>query len=90
MLKYLFKDVSILEAPSIVLTKCREVWDRIIKFKSKEPSVGHVDFNVFNSLAHAFNSIKILNKRDLDQSNWIYTWTPGIRRIFISYKIIYE
>ena len=64
--------------------------DRIIKFKSKEPTVSHVYFNLFDCLPHAFDSIQVLNKRYLNKRNRINTWSTHSVGISITDEIIDE
>ena len=76
MFEYLLKKVGIFKTAGIVLSKRGEMRDFIEHIQPKEPAVCNIDFNLPAGLAHAFDPIKILDKRDLDQHDLGNTFLP--------------
>ena len=48
--------------------------DFIVEVKSQEPTIGQVDFDFFDGLAHAANAIKVLDKDEFNEDNGIDAW----------------
>ena len=65
------KEVGVLKTPTVVLPKGGEVGDFIVEVESQEPTVGQVDFDFFDGLAHAANAIEVLNKDELNEDHGI-------------------
>ena len=42
-------------------------------FKTKEPAVSDVNFDLFDRLTHAANAVEVLNDGDLDEYDRIHT-----------------
>ena len=88
--KYLFKKIGIFKPSGIVFAKCRKMWHLIHHIQTKKPPVSNIYLDFFAGLPHAFDSVEILDKGNLDQHHRIHTWTSVILRVFWGYKIIYE
>ena len=87
---YLFKQISIFKASGIVFPEGRKMRYLIHHIQTEKPSVSNIYLDFFTGLAHTFNSIEILDKRNLNQHDRIHTWTSVIMRVFVNYKTINE
>ena len=65
LLKYLLEQISPFESSFVILAKGTEVWNFIIEVQAKEPSVCNIDFDFFDGLPHASDSIQVLNQDNL-------------------------
>ena len=88
--KDLLKKIGILKAPCIVFPECRKMWHFIHHIQTEKPSVSNIYLDFFTCLPHAFNSIKILDKRNLDQHHGIHAGPTIVLGILVDYKVINE
>ena len=86
--KDLFKQFRILKTPGIVFPKSRKVRDWIQHIQTEKPTISYIHFDFFDRLAHTFNPIEILDKRDFDQHHRIHAWPSVICTILVFYKIV--
>ena len=66
LLEYPFEQISILEAPYVVLSKGAEMRHGIVQPQAKKPTVGIVYFDLLDCLPHAADSKHILHHRQFD------------------------
>ena len=45
--------------------------DFIVEVESQEPTVGQVDFDFFDGLAHAANAIKVLKEDEFNENHGV-------------------
>ena len=88
--KYLLKKICILKTSGIVFSERRKMWHLIHHIQTKKPSVGNIYLDFFAGLPHAFDSIKILDQRNLNQHHRIHAGASVVWRIFLDYKVINE
>lgn len=86
--KNLFKQIRILKTAGIVFSKSRKVRNRIQHVQTEKPAISYIHFNFFYCLAHTFNPIEILDKRDFDQHHRIHAGSTVICTILVFYKIV--
>lgn len=84
------KEVGVLKTPTVVLPKGGEVGDFIVEVKSQEPTIGQVDFDFFNGLAHAPNAIKVLDKDEFNEDHGVDAWPSVVWAVKVFNKIIDE
>ena len=66
------------------------MWHFIQHIQPEEPAIGDIYLNLFYRLAHAFNAIKILDERNLDQHDGVHTGASVVLTVFIFYQFINE
>ena len=84
------KEVGVLKTPTVVLPKGGEMGDFIVEVEPQELTIGQVDFDFFNGLAHAPNAIKVLNKDKFNEDHGVDAWPSVVRAIKVFNKIIDE
>lgn len=74
--EYLFKKIRILKTAGIVFPESRKMWNLIHHFKTEEPAVSYIYFDLFYCLAHASYAIEVLDEWKFDQHNGIILGRP--------------
>lgn len=84
----LLKKIGIFKTAGIILPEGRKMRNRIHHIQTQKPTIRSIYFDLPNRLPHTFNSVKVLDKRDFDQHNWIHARSSIIKAVFFFYKII--
>ena len=64
--------------------------DFIVEVESQEPTIGQVDFDFFDGLAHAANAIKVLKEDEFNENHGVDAWPSVVWAVKVFNKIIDE